>query len=297
MNQLSTNRTLINVIGIPAILYLLWRGGMGFALFIFLVMIIGLDEFYRMNTNERQSPVKITGYIFTGLMAAYYFWLPAITLVQGLSLLACLIIITLFIEMGRDKLNPTRNMGITVLGIMYVPVLLGSVIALRNLDTVYSTYFTISMVIAIWTCDTVAYIFGMKWGKKKIFPRVSPNKSWVGSIAGLVSTFIVFYGLLVQGILPDLTLLDVAGFSIITGFFGQVCDFAESLFKRDVGVKDSGKLLLGHGGVLDRFDSITFASPLTYAYITIIYYPKLVKPCCYNRSWQPIAVVLQPKRF
>ena len=61
-----------------------------FALFIFLVMIIGLDEFYRMNTNERQSPVKITGYIFTGLMAAYYFWLPAITLVQGLSLFCLL---------------------------------------------------------------------------------------------------------------------------------------------------------------------------------------------------------------
>jgi len=275
MNQLSTNRTLINVIGIPAILYLLWRGGLGFALFIFLVMIIGLDEFYRMNTNERQSPVKLTGYIFTGLMAAYYFWLPAITLLQGLSLLACFIIITLFIEMGRDKLNPTRNMGITVLGIMYIPVLLGSVIALRNLDTVYSTYFTVIMVVAIWICDSVAYIFGMKWGQKKIFPRVSPNKSWVGSIAGLVSTFIVFYVLRVQGILPDLTLLDVAVFSIIAGFFGQVGDFAESLLKRDVGVKDSGKLLLGHGGVLDRFDSITFASPLTYAYITLIYYPRL----------------------
>jgi phosphatidate cytidylyltransferase len=275
MNQLSTNRTLINVIGIPAILYLLWRGGLGFALFIFLVMIIGLDEFYRMNTNERQSPVKLTGYIFTGLMAAYYFWLPAITLLQGLSLLACFIIITLLIEMGRDKLNPTRNMGITVLGIMYVPVLLGSVIALRNLDTVYSTYFTVIMVVAIWTCDSVAYIFGMKWGQKKIFPRVSPNKSWVGSIAGLVSTFIVFYGLRVQGILPDLTLLDVAVFGLITGFFGQAGDFAESLLKRDVGVKDSGKLLLGHGGVLDRFDSITFASPLTYAYITLIYYPRL----------------------
>ena len=238
-------------------------------------MIIGLDEFYRMNTNERQSPVKITGYIFTGLMAAYFFWLPAITLLQGLSLLACFIIITLFIELGRDKLNPTRNIGITVLGIMYIPVLLGSIIALRNLDTVYSTYFTVSMIVAIWVCDSVAYIFGMKWGRKKIFPRVSPNKSWVGSIAGLVSTFIVFYGLRVQSILPDLTLLDVTVFSIITGFFGQVGDFAESLLKRDVGVKDSGKLLLGHGGVLDRFDSITFASPLTYAYITLIYYPSL----------------------
>ena len=275
MNQLSTNRTLINVIGIPAILYLLWQGGPAFASFIFLVMMIGLDEFYRMNTTGRQTPVKLTGYIFTGLMAAYYFWLPAITLLQGLSLLTCFIVITLFIEMGRDKLNPTRNMGITILGIMYVPVLLGSVIALRNLDTVYSTYFTVSMVVAIWSCDSVAFIFGMKWGQKKIFPRVSPNKSWVGSLAGLVSTFVVFYGLHVQGILPDLTLLDVVVFSIITGFFGQAGDFAESLLKRDAGVKDSGKLLLGHGGVLDRFDSIIFASPLTYAYLSIIYYPRL----------------------
>jgi phosphatidate cytidylyltransferase len=275
MNQLSTNRTLINVIGIPAILFLLWQGGTVFALFIFLVMIIGLDEFYRMNTNERQTPVKVTGYIFTGFMAAYYFWVPVITLLEGLLLLACFIIISLFIEMGRDKLNSTRNMGITVLGIMYVPVLLGSVIALRNLDTVYSTYFTVSMVVAIWICDSVAYIFGMKWGQKKIFPRVSPNKSWVGSMAGLVSSFVVFYGLHVQGILPNLTLLDVAVLSIITGFFGQAGDFAESLLKRDVGVKDSGKILLGHGGVLDRFDSITFASPLTYAYITLIYFPRL----------------------
>ena len=275
MNQLSTNRTLINVIGIPAILYLLWQGGPAFASFIFLVMMIGLDEFYRMNTTGRQTPVKLTGYIFTGLMAAYYFWLPAITLLQGLSLLTCFIVITLFIEMGRDKLNPTRNMGITILGIMYVPVLLGSVIALRNLDTVYSTYFTVSMVVAIWSCDSVAFIFGMKWGQKKIFPRVSPNKSWVGSLAGLVSTFVVYYGLHVQGILPDLTLLDVAVFSIITGFFGQAGDFAESLLKRDAGVKDSGKLLLGHGGGLDRFDSIIFASPLTYAYLSIIYYPRL----------------------
>ncbi len=275
MNQLSTNRTLINVIGIPAILFLLWRGGPMFALFIFLVMIIGIDEFYRMNTNERQTPVKVTGYILTGLMAAYYFWLPQVTLLEGLLLLGCFIIISLFIEMGRDKLNSTRNMGITVLGIMYVPVLLGSVIALRNLDTVYSTYFTISMVVAIWICDSAAYIFGMKWGQKKIFPRVSPNKSWVGSIAGLVSSFVVFYGLHMWDILPDLTLLDIAALSIITGFFGQAGDFAESLLKRDVGVKDSGKLLLGHGGVLDRFDSITFASPLTYAYITLIYYPRL----------------------
>jgi len=247
-----------------------------FALFIFLVMIIGLDEFYRMNTNGRQTPAKLTGFIFSGLLAAYYFWLPAVTLLQGMILLSCFIIITFFLEMSRDKVNPTRNMGINILGMMYVPVLLGSLIALRNLDTSHGAYFTVSMIVAIWICDSAAFIFGMKWGQRKIFPRVSPNKSWVGSISGLVSSFIVFYGLHVQGILPDLTLLDIVVFSIITGFFGQAGDFAESLLKRDAGVKDSGKLLLGHGGVLDRFDSIIFASPLTYAYLTLVYYPRLI---------------------
>ena len=93
-----------------------------FALFIFLVMMIGIDEFYRMNTNERQTPVKVTGYILTGLMAAYYFWLPQVTLLEGLLLLGCFIIISLFIEMGRDKLNSTRNIGITVLGLSLIHI-------------------------------------------------------------------------------------------------------------------------------------------------------------------------------
>ena len=155
MNQLSTNRTLIIITGIPAILYLLWQGGSAFALFVLVVTMIGLDEFYRMNTTDRYTPVKVTGYIFAVLIAAYYFWLPVITLLEGLLLLACFIIISLFIEMGRDKLNSTRNIGITVLGIMYVPVLLGSVIALRNLDTVCSTYFTVSMVLAIWILSLI----------------------------------------------------------------------------------------------------------------------------------------------
>ena len=76
--------------------------------------------------------------------------------------------------------------------------------------------------------------------------------------------------------MPGITLPDVVVFSIITGFFGQAGDFAESMLKRDARVKDSGKILLGHGGVLDRFDSIIFSSPLTYAYLTLVYYPRLI---------------------
>jgi len=178
-------------------------------------------------------------------------------------------------EMRRNIKHSTKNIAITILGVMYVPLLLGSLIALRNLDSTHNTNFTICMILSIWMCDSAAYVFGMKWGKKKILPRVSPNKSWVGCIAGLLSAIVFFFTLSYQGFLPDLSNLDIVALSIMTGFFGQAGDFAESLIKRDLGVKDSGTILLGHGGVLDRFDSIIFSSPLTYAYLTFIYFPRV----------------------
>jgi phosphatidate cytidylyltransferase len=276
MNQLSNNRTIINVIGIPAITYLLWQGGILFALFVLVVMIIGINEFYRLTTTKDQSPIKIFGYIFTFILAGYYYMLPDGLVGEPLSYLLSILMVILFLmEMRRNIKHSTKNIAITILGVMYVPLLLGSLIALRNLDSTHNTNFTICMILSIWMCDSAAYVFGMKWGKKKILPRVSPNKSWVGCIAGLLSAIVFFFTLSYQGFLPDLSNLDIVALSIMTGFFGQAGDFAESLIKRDLGVKDSGTILLGHGGVLDRFDSIIFSSPLTYAYLTFIYFPRV----------------------
>jgi phosphatidate cytidylyltransferase len=146
-------------------------------------------------------------------------------------------------------------------------MLLGSLIALRQIDMTYDTYYTFAVFVSVWICDSAAFGIGMKWGKKKIFPRVSPKKSIVGSVAGFLSVLIFFY-VLAHFHLPsaDFSLQDVIVFSIISGVFGQLGDFLESLFKRDVGVKNSGSFLMGHGGVLDRFDSLIFAAPLTYFY-------------------------------
>ena len=126
--------------------------------------------------------------------------------------------------------------------------------------------FTLVMVLSIWICDSAAFYFGSKWGRKKILPTISPKKSWVGFIAGLISSFIV-YGVAKYLLFLEITGEEMCVLVIITGFFGQVGDFAESLLKRNAGVKDSGTMLLGHGGVLDRFDSLIFASPLTYFYL------------------------------
>ena len=276
MSQLSNNRTIINIIGIPAITYLLWQGGVLFSLFILLVMMIGIDEFYKMTTTKDQSPLKVFGYISTMIFAGYYYMLPKVFFGEPLSyLLSSLIVILFLIEMKRSIKDSTKNIAITIFGIMYVPLLLGTLIALRNLDSAHNTNFTICMILSIWMCDSAAYIFGLKWGSKKILPRVSPNKSWVGSIAGLLSAFFIFIIFRSQGLLPNVSNIDILVLGLVTGFFGQVGDFAESLIKRDVGVKDSGTILLGHGGVLDRFDSIIFSSPLTYTYLTLFYFPKV----------------------
>ena len=276
MNQLSNNRTIINVIGIPVITYLLWYGGLPFALFILLVMMIAIYEFYQLTTTKDQSPLKIFGYLFTFLLAAYYYMLPTGLYGEPLSYFLSTTIIILFLfEMRRNIKNSTKNIAITIFGVLYIPLLLGTIIALRNLDSTHHTNFTICMILSIWMCDSAAYVFGLKWGAKKILPRVSPNKSWVGSIAGLSSTFFIFCIFKEQGFLPNISSIDVFALALITGFFGQAGDFAESLIKRDLGVKDSGKILLGHGGVLDRFDSIIFSSPLTYTYLTLFYFPRV----------------------
>ena len=276
MNQLSNNRTIINIIGIPAIMYLLWQGGLLFALFVLLVMMLGINEFYRLTTSKDQFPIKIFGYIFTIIFAGYYYTLPNNLIGEPLSyFLSTLMVILFLMEMRRNIKYSTKNIAITILGIMYVPLLLGSLIALRNLDSTHNTNFTICMILSIWMCDSAAYVFGLQWGKKKILPRISPNKSWVGSIAGLSSAFLIFIIFKEQGFLPFISNIDILVLALITGIFGQAGDFAESLIKRDLGVKDSGTILLGHGGVLDRFDSIIFSSPLTYTYLTLFYFPKL----------------------
>ena len=276
MNQLSNNRTIINIIGIPVITYLLWQGGLLFALFVLLVMMIGINEFYRLTSAKDQFPLKIFGYIFTFIFAGYYYTLPNNLVGEPLSyLLSTLMVVLFLLEMRRNIEHSTKNIAITILGIMYVPLLLGSLIALRNLDSTHNTNFTICMILSIWMCDSAAYVFGLKWGTKKILPRISPNKSWVGSIAGLSSAFFIFIIFKEQGLLPYISIIDILVLALITGIFGQAGDFAESLIKRDLGVKDSGTILLGHGGVLDRFDSIIFSSPLTYTYLTLFYFPRV----------------------
>lgn len=122
----------------------------------------------------------------------------------------------------------------------------------------------------IWVNDTFAYLIGKNFGKKKLFERISPKKTIEGFIGGVVATAIASYAVhLVTGLLEPLTWI---GLALILSIFGTLGDLIQSKFKRQAGVKDSGRLMPGHGGLLDRLDSIIFSSPFVFAYLQIVNY-------------------------
>lgn len=261
-------RNLINAIGIPVWLFLIWKGGLFYSIFIFICSVIALGEFYGLMENKGVRPLRLVGMASTVFIADFYYVQPPITAHELLGGVILIIILTSIWELFSLKDNPGQNISATFFGILYISVLLCTAIDIRQFDHLMNTQLTLALMLSVWICDSAAFILGTIFGKKKIFPVVSPNKSWVGSISGLVAAISVMVAFHYQGWLGDyFSLNDALVFGLISGFFGQLGDFTESLLKRDAGVKDSGSLLAGHGGVLDRFDSLIFAMPLSYLYI------------------------------
>ena len=262
------DRNLINVLGIPMWLYLIWKGDLFYTLFILICCVLALGEFYSIMEKKGAQPLRWFGMGATVFIADYYYIQPIITPHQILGSIIFIILLILILELFSKNENSTINLAATFSGILYVPVLLGTAIDIRQYDLLMDTNLTFALVLSVWACDSAAFIFGTLYGEKKIMPTISPKKSWVGSISGALASIIVLYCFHYFGFLGEFfDLKDALVLGLISGVFGQLGDFTESLLKRDVGVKDSGTLLAGHGGVLDRFDSLIFACTMTYIYI------------------------------
>jgi len=280
MANTFASRMIINVLGIPGILLLVYLGRFYFAIFITLVCLLALREFYLLCRIKGISPQFSVGALACILISLFYYRGLESTILSfsWQNIVILLVLITIVFELFRNKEKGTENIAITLGGILYIPILLGGLIALRQIDLLdysFGMRLTMSLFITLWVCDSAAYVFGKMWGKKKILERVSPKKTVTGCTAGLVSAILIYLLIWKLGYLESsqssvsLSILDVLILGIIVGVFGQMGDFIESLIKRDVGVKDSSNFLLGHGGVLDRFDSLIVASPLTYLYLKL----------------------------
>jgi len=232
-----------------------------FSLFIFLVALAGLDEFYRMALPARRGEGRVAALfgsaaLFTVFAANPVFPLMAITvLVLAFSLIALFRL--------QEIRQAAAEAALVLMGFLYVPLLLSHLILIRMLPHGIPWLFLIMVIVM--TGDSAAYYVGSHFGTTKLYPAVSPKKSVEGSLGGLAGS--VAGAFVSRAIFfPELSLLDCIATALLLGVLGQLGDLFESLIKRSCGVKDSGGIFPGHGGILDRLDSILFAGPAAYYY-------------------------------
>ncbi len=182
------------------------------------------------------------------------------------SLLFSPFVFTIFIyELYSNSKEPFANIAFMVLGLFYigVPFALVDYIAFSGGD--FNGRVVLGLLVLTWVNDTGAYLTGSVIGKTPLFPRISPNKTWEGTTGGFVTTIV--FGYLLSLIFHEIPLAQWVGLAVIVAIFGGLGDLVESMLKRSVGVKDSGNLLPGHGGLLDRFDAFIFVMPFASAYL------------------------------
>ena len=186
-----------------------------------------------------------------------------------------IMLLALISHLFRPQVQPIQSWGNLCAGQLMIAL----PFALMNGVLMHSKWLMLALFILLWVNDSGAYIVGSlmakrKGGNHKMFPRVSPAKSWEGLIGGFVFDLIAGYVFFRVGWMGDMTLMNSLLFALAGGVFGTLGDLMESLFKRTLGVKDSGKFMPGHGGVLDRFDSLLLAVPVTYFFF--VYLPTIL---------------------
>ncbi|MFC2118932.1 phosphatidate cytidylyltransferase [Bacteroidota bacterium] len=265
-------RTITGFIFAVIVLGSIYLSHISFGIMFLLIIIFGLIEFYTLAEKSGISPQKITG-IFLGsiIFISNYLFVNLIPDYRVFLSIIPLILIVFIIELYRKKDKPFGNIAYTFLGVLLVSLpfsLLNNFVFLTDAITDYNPNILFGFFFLIWIFDTGAYLFGVSFGKHLLFKRISPKKSWEGTIGGFILCCCA--GLFMTNIFPELNNIQwliIAGITAVAGSFG---DLAESLYKRQLDIKDSGKILPGHGGILDRFDSIIFASPAVYVFLELI---------------------------
>ncbi|MBN2071937.1 MAG: phosphatidate cytidylyltransferase [Candidatus Krumholzibacteriota bacterium] len=261
------DRLIMSAIFIPCFLITARRGGIYYLILIDMIILVGLWEFYRMMEAKGLKPYKIIG-ILSGIALPWYIFFQ-----QGVY--ANLLLTVIFIgimtsELWRkEKERAVYHISVTIFGVFYVAWLGSHFILVRELPQIlgqdYSAgYSYVVMIFALtWSYDTGAYTTGRLFGRHKLFPSVSPGKTVEGSIGGV---FFSIGGIfIVRAIMaPYIGWIDAVLLAVVASVIGQIGDLVESMLKRDVDVKDSSETIPGHGGVLDRFDSVLFTAPVIY---------------------------------
>ncbi len=259
------------VTGFFFVLVLIGSTLLGSEVFIVFFSLIGLGclyEFYTLFAAERVQPHIYLG-LFTAIVLSILIglhcigWIPFAKVWLIVPMFSLILIVALFQK--REK--PFDDIAYTVLGLGYAFLPFLFFVSLGFVQGSFNPYIPLGFLIILWSNDTGAYLAGKSFGKHKLFERISPNKTWEGFIGGVLLALLVAINL--AQYFDTLPKWQWACIALIVGIFGTLGDLVESMLKRSLDVKDSGKLLPGHGGLMDRFDGLLLAAPLVFIYLLV----------------------------
>lgn len=266
MDQTFIIRSLTAIIGIALLYAVISKGTISFLIFILLMNLVANWEltraFKKRGINVNLILSGTAGLLFLALI---YFWGKGNPVV--FFPLCLLIISSFFSAMINYQPNKLVDTVFAIFSSIYTSVPFAHILLIKNLPK--GPVLLWLVFVTTWSCDTLAYITGMLFGRHRLSPKLSPKKSIEGSVGGILGSIAasIIYSMI---FLPEIEILDRVAFGLLIGIFSQIGDLSASLIKRYCGIKDFSHILPGHGGILDRFDSILFSFPIAYYYIITV---------------------------
>jgi phosphatidate cytidylyltransferase len=284
-----SQRALTAAVFVGVLLSCILYNFLSFSILFFVVSIWGLFEFYQITEKLGAKPFKTAGYVCAVILylsalisnAGFYFFMG---LPQLINLVFAAVFFIFISALFSKRENPVLNSAYTIMGIIYavLPFVLLNHLSCVNKNVIvvqeknefldssfYNSHIVLGIMLLIWANDTFAYLVGSIMGKHKLYERISPGKTWEGSVGGgilaVASSFVI------ANWFPEIKLMTWMVVAVLVVVFGTIGDLIESMLKRQAGIEDSGKIMPGHGGILDRFDSLIFVTPFLYFYLNWVY--------------------------
>jgi len=271
MNNFGT-RTISGFLLVGIIVGAISLGGLFFAITFALISGLALLEFHKLTNLSNQIHVNKTLSFVGGLLlfGCSYLFSSALAPLQVYSIYGLYVLLVFLTELFRKNANPINNWAYFILGQVLIALPFSTLPTILFADNHQAEpILLLSLFFTIWVNDTGAYLVGISVGKHRMFERVSPKKSWEGFFGGAVLALVSGY--VFSLFIPSISLFHWFVFSEIIVVFGTFGDLLESLLKRTLAVKDSGDVIPGHGGFLDRFDSMLLAAPAALIYLLLIF--------------------------
>ncbi|MGI4727235.1 MAG: phosphatidate cytidylyltransferase [Janthinobacterium lividum] len=235
--------------------------------FFSLLSLLCLFEFYGLIKPTGILPQQTNGLVL-GLVicaTATSFWLDASFTRYFSALIVPFSVLIFYAELYRKTDKPFPQIAFTFLGLIYTLLPFVFFMAMAFLQKTFDYHLPLGFILLLWTNDTFAYLAGRQFGRNKLFERHSPKKTWEGFIGGIIATAIIAF--IISRYFQQISTFHWIIVSLIISIFGTMSDLVESMLKRSINVKDSGSILPGHGGLLDRFDGLLLAAPLVFIYL------------------------------